>query len=142
MRIETLGSQFRKSTLLNCSDGAREVILDLSDRLRNICFVHGLASNRIQTIVRSRNYRNFYEIAETTLVEESAITSKQYRYRAEGSALPRCGSCGKMGHSSNKCYAREKREARLNPLVTDMPDSSSSITCFRCGEKGHLARYY
>jgi len=141
-RIQTLGSQFRESALLNCGDGAREVILDLSDRLRNICFVHGLASNRIQTIVRSRNYRNFYEIAETTLVEESAITSKQYRYRAEGSALPRCGSCGKMGHSSNKCYAREKREARLNPLVTDMPDSSSSITCFRCGEKGHLARYY
>ena len=36
-RIQTLGSQFRQSALLNCSDVARECILDLSDRLRNIC---------------------------------------------------------------------------------------------------------
>jgi hypothetical protein len=140
-RIQTLGSQFRESALLNCSDGAREGILDLSDRLRNICFVQGLASDRIQTIVRSRNYRNFDEIAETALVEESAITSRQDRYRAEGNALPRCGACGKLGHSSNKCFAREKREARVNPVVTNAPERSSGITCFRCGEKGHLARH-
>jgi len=82
-RIQALGSQFRESALLNCSDGARESILDLSDRLRNICFVQGLASDRIQTIVRSRNCRNLDEIAGTALVEESAITSKQDRYRAE-----------------------------------------------------------
>jgi hypothetical protein len=74
-------------------------------------------------------------------VEENAITSKKDRYRAEGSAVPRCGSCGKVGHSSNKCFAREKREACLNPVATHMPDSSSSITCFRCREKGHLARH-
>jgi hypothetical protein len=30
-RIQTLGSQFRESALLNCSDGAREGMLDLSD---------------------------------------------------------------------------------------------------------------
>ena len=107
-RIQTLGSQFRESALLTSSDGAREGILDLSDRLRNICFVQGLASDHIQTIVRSRNYCNFDEIAETALVEESAITSKQDRYRAEGSALPRCGSCGKVGHSSNKCLLGRK----------------------------------
>jgi hypothetical protein len=93
-RIQMLGSQFRESALLNCSDGAQEGILDLSDRLRNICFVQGLASDCIQTIVRSRNYRNFDEIAETALVEESAITSEHERYRAEGSTLPRCGPVG------------------------------------------------
>ena len=75
-RIQLLESQFREAALLNCSEGAREGILDLSDRLRNICFVQGLGSDRIQTIVRSRNYRNFDEIAETALVEESAITSR------------------------------------------------------------------
>jgi hypothetical protein len=68
-KIQTLGSQFREAALLNCSDGAREGILDLSDRLRNICVVQGLVSDRIQTIVRSRKYRNFDEIAETALVE-------------------------------------------------------------------------
>ena len=70
--------------------------------------MQGLASDRIQTLVRSRNYRNFDEIAETALVEGSANTSKQDRYRAEGSALPRCGSCGKVGHSSNKCLLGRK----------------------------------
>jgi hypothetical protein len=51
-RVQTLGSQFREAALLNCSDGAREGIPDLSDRLRNICFVQGLASDRIQATVR------------------------------------------------------------------------------------------
>ena len=78
-KIQTLGSQFREAALLNCSDGAREGILDLADRLRNICFIQGLASDRIQTIVRSRNYQNFDEIAETALVEESAIASRMDR---------------------------------------------------------------
>ena len=48
-KIQTLGSQFREAALLNCNDGAREGILDLADRLRNICFMQGLASDRIQT---------------------------------------------------------------------------------------------
>ena len=70
-KIKTLGSQFREAALLKSSDGAREGILDLTDTLRNICFIQGLASDRIQTIVRSRNYQNFDEIAETALVEAS-----------------------------------------------------------------------
>jgi len=37
----------------------------LADRLRNICFVLGLCSDRIQTIVCSRNNDNFDEIVET-----------------------------------------------------------------------------
>jgi hypothetical protein len=64
--------------------------LDLSDRLRNICFVQGLGSDRIQTIVRSRN---FDEIAETALVEESAITSRQDRYKIDGGMPLKCGNC-------------------------------------------------
>jgi hypothetical protein len=113
-----LGSQFREYAFLNCRDGAGEGILDLSDSLQNIYFV-GMASDRIQTIVRSRNYRNFDEI------EETAIRSRQDRYRAKGSASPRCGSCGKLGYSSNKCVARENRERRVNPVVTKEPESSS-----------------
>jgi len=104
-KIQTLGSQFREAALLNCNDGAREGILDLADPLRNICFIQGLASDQIQTIVRSRNYQNFDEIAETALVEESAIASRQDRYRLGGTSTQRCGNCGKLGHTSNKCYA-------------------------------------
>ena len=50
-KIQTLGSQFREAVLLNCNDGAREGILDLADRLHNICFIRRLASDQIQTIV-------------------------------------------------------------------------------------------
>jgi|TergutMp193P3_1026864.scaffolds.fasta_scaffold75187_2 hypothetical protein len=139
-KIQTLGSQFREAALLNCSESAREGILDLSDRLRNICFVQGLASDRIQTIVRSRNYQSFDEIAETALVEESAIASKQDRYRAEGSATQKCSNCGKSGHLSSRCYFRDKREARINPITVGDSRGISQLTCFRCGEKGHLAR--
>ena len=46
-KIQTLGSQFREAALLNFREGVREGILDMSDRLRNICFIQGLASNRI-----------------------------------------------------------------------------------------------
>ena len=95
-KVLNLGSQFREAELLNCSEGAREGILDLSDRLRNICFIQGLASDRIQTIVRSRNYQNFDEIAETALVEGSAIASKQEICRTEGLSAYRCSNCGKF----------------------------------------------
>jgi hypothetical protein len=61
-------------------------------------------------IVRSRNYRNFDKIAETALVEESAIVSKQDRYKSEGGTLPRCSSCGQVGHASSKHYAGEEKE--------------------------------
>jgi hypothetical protein len=139
LKIQTLGSQVREATLLNCSEGAREDILDLSDRLRNICFVQGLASDRIQTIVRSRSYQNFDEIAETALVEESVIASKQDRYRTEGVSAHGCTNCAKPGHTSSKCYSRSKGEARVNPIVANGSATASQVTCFRCGEKGHMA---
>jgi hypothetical protein len=110
-KIQTLGSQFHEAALLNCDDGAREGILDLADWLCNICFIQGLASDRIQTIVRSLNCQNFYEIVETALVEESAIGSRQDRYRLEGTSPQRCGNCGKLGRANNKCYARSRGEA-------------------------------
>ena len=139
-KIQILGSQFCETALLNYKEGSREGMLDLSDRLRNICFIQGLASDRIQTTVRSCNYQNFDEIAETVLVEESAIASKQETYRAEGASVYRCSNCGKPGHSSNKCYSRSKGEARVNRIVANGSGAVSQVTCFRCGEKGHIAR--
>jgi hypothetical protein len=38
-KVQTVGSQFREAALLNCREEAREGILDLSDRLCNICFI-------------------------------------------------------------------------------------------------------
>jgi len=139
-KIQNLGSQFHEAALLNCNDGAREWILSLADRLRNICFIQGLVSDRIQTIVRSRNYQNFDEIAETAFVQESAIASRRDWYRSEGTFTQKYGNCRRLGYASNKCYARGKGEARVNPILSGGSGAASQITCFRCGKKGHLAR--
>jgi hypothetical protein len=54
-RIQTLGSLIREKTLLNSSESARQGILELSDRLRNLRLILGLSSDGILTIVRGRN---------------------------------------------------------------------------------------
>jgi hypothetical protein len=114
--------------------------LDLSDCLRNMCLIQGLISDWIQMIVQSRNYQNIDEMAKTALVEESAIASKQERYRTEGVSVHRCSNCRKTGHSSNKCYSQSRVEDRVNPIVASGSGVVSQVTCFRCGEKGHIAR--
>ena len=52
----------------------------------------------------------------------------------------KCGNCGKVGHASNRCYVRTKVDARVNPVALGSPKIDSHITCYRCGEKGHVAR--
>jgi hypothetical protein len=42
--------------------------------------VQGFVLDQIQTTVRGKNYSHFDKIAETALVEKSAIISKQDRY--------------------------------------------------------------
>jgi len=106
----------------------REGILDLADRLCNICFIQRLASDRIQKIVRNRKHQNFDEIAETTPVEESAISSRQDRYRLEGTSTQRFGNCGKLSHASNKCYALSTGEPRVNCVVSSGSGAASQIT--------------
>jgi hypothetical protein len=49
-------------------------------------------------------------------------------------------NCGNPDHSSNKCYSRSKREARVNLIVARGSGAVSQVTCFRCDEKGHIAR--
>jgi type I site-specific restriction endonuclease len=92
-RVQKLGSKFREAALQDCEQDEAAGILTLADKLRNICFVQGLYSDRIQTIVRSRNHSSFDEIAETALEEESALFSKNERYKNNktGPDLPKCG---------------------------------------------------
>jgi superfamily I DNA and/or RNA helicase len=75
-RVQKLSSKFREAALQDCEQDERAGILTLSDKLRNIYFGQGLYSDRIQTIVRSRNHSSFDDAAETALEEESTIFSK------------------------------------------------------------------
>ena len=96
--------KFREAALQDCEQDERGGILRLADKLRNICFVQGLYSDRIQTIVRSRNHSNFEKIAETALEGESAIFSKNERYKNSNAESPKCRNCNKLGHVASRSY--------------------------------------
>ena len=87
-KIQRLSSKFREAALHDCEEDERVGIVALADKLRNICFVQGIASDRIQTTVRSQNGNTFDEIAETALEGESAIFSKNECYRQGSTAGP------------------------------------------------------
>ena len=113
--IQRLSSKFREAALQDCEDDEREGIVPLADKLRNICFVQGIFSDRIQTIVRSRNSNTLYEIAETALEEESVIFSKNERHKQgahPGKSVYH--NCGKTGHVAARCYLKDIKEARVN----------------------------
>jgi hypothetical protein len=118
-RVQKLGSKFREAALQDCEQEERAGILTLADKLRNICFIQGLYSDRIQTIVRSRNHANFDEIAETALEEESAIVSKNERYKASNAIIegPKCSNCNKLGHVASRCYLKDRKDMRVNQLA-------------------------
>jgi len=50
-KIQRLSSKFREAALQGCEDDERVRIVALGDKLRNICFVQGISSDRIKTIV-------------------------------------------------------------------------------------------
>ena len=91
-RVQRLGSRFREAALQDCEQEERAGILTFADKLRNICFVQGLYSHTIRTIVGSRNHSSFDDIAETALEEESAMFSKNERHKNSNASLesPRC----------------------------------------------------
>jgi hypothetical protein len=161
-RIQRLGSKFREAALQDCQPEERAGILKLTDKLRNICFVsplppcasmacsgtplplQGLYSDRIQTIVRSRNHDSFDEIAETALEEESAIVLKNEKHRgpSKSSDVLKCSNCNKSGHVACRCYFKSKRDISVHQfsLRDGIQGSSRDVICFNCRKKGHIAK--
>jgi hypothetical protein len=106
--------------------------------------VQGLYSDRIQTIVRSRNHNNFDEIAETALKEESAIISKTERYKGSNMSSDnlKCSNCGRNNLVTSRCFLKGKKDIRVNQLSArhESRGPSRDIICYNCLEKGHIAR--
>jgi hypothetical protein len=145
-QAQKLGSKFREAALQDCEPEEKSGILSLADKLRNIFFVQGLYSDRIQTIVRSRNYANFDDIAETALEEESEIFSKNERNGHANSTVdgPRCSNCHKLGHPTSRCYLRDKKNMLVSQLAANSHSQGKNydLICYNCQGKGHMAKQF
>jgi len=120
--------------LQDCEQDERAGVLTLADKVRNICLVQWLYSDRIQTIVRSRNHSSFDDIAETALEEESAIFSKNERYNNSNAESPRCSNCNKFGHIASRCYWKDRKDTKVNQLsvLNESREKNNDITCYNC----------
>jgi hypothetical protein len=143
--VQKIGAKFREAALQNCEQDEGAGILTLADMLRNICFIQGLYSVRIQTIVRSRNHSSFDDIAETALEEESAIFSKNERHKNNNANVdgPRCSNCNKLGHGASRCYLRDNRDTRVIQLLArdGNREKNSELICYNCQGRGHMTRH-
>ena len=144
-RVQKLGSKFKVVALQDCEQDERAGILTLADKLRNICFVQELYSDRIQTIVRSRYHSSFDDIAETALEEESAIFSKNERYKSSNanSESPKCSNYNKLGHVVSRCYLKDRKDTGVNQLSVrnENREKTRDITCYNCQGRGHMAKH-
>jgi len=94
--------------------------------------------------VWSRIHTNFDDIAETALEEESAIFSKNERYKNCNPESPKCNNCNKLGHVASRCYLKDGKYTRFNQLAVknENPEKNGDFTCYICQGKGHIARHY
>jgi hypothetical protein len=104
-----------------------------------------LYSDRIQTIVRSRNHSSFDDIAETALEEESAIFSKNESYKSSNAVVhdPRFSNCNKLGHVASRHYLRNRKDTKFNQITVRNYDGEKGggMICYNCEGKGHMARH-
>lgn len=116
-----------------------------ADKLRNICFVQRLYSDRTQTTVRSMTHSRFDEVAETAVEGVSAIFSKNETYNSSNvnSEGPKCSNCNKLGHVASRCYLKDKKDMRVNQLSVRNEDQEkmSNITCCNCQARVHAAKH-
>jgi hypothetical protein len=68
--------------------------------------------------LRSRNHSSFDDIAEIALEEESAIFSKNERYKSSSanSEGPKCSNCNKLGHVASRYYMKDRKDTRVSQL--------------------------
>ena len=83
--IQRLSSKFKEAALQDCENDERIGIVALADKLRNICFVQGISSDRIQTIVCSTNSINGSTFDEI----EERLSRRRVRYSPRMSVIDR-----------------------------------------------------
>ena len=129
-------TELRGAARKGCTPEAIRGAVGLIGHLGKACFLQGLSSERIQTIVRSRGKSiTLSQAVELSLEEECAIFSNREKSMAEGHI--RCTNCNRIGHTAGKC------KVRFSPAVARAERSVMNvISCYNCGRLGHVAREY
>ena len=115
--------------MLACNELEQPGVDFIINYTQRLCFVNGLSDDKIQMIVKSRNFANFNEMAELALSEESAIESRMGKFRFANDE--QCRICKKVGHDENKCFFRKQ-------VLKIGDEKKSEVTCYKCKKKGHI----
>ena len=107
---------------------------------------------KLRTIIRSRNYATLNAAIAAAIEEEQAMglnTSRNYRKFGnqpkgrEGSNVPRCDRCNKLGHLARNCYTRLSMPRENYPTQqTTVKKEVQRVTmiCHYCKKPGHQIR--
>jgi hypothetical protein len=134
-RIDEMQTELWEAARRVCKPDKIQGAVGLIGHLGKACFVQGLQSERIQTIVRSRGESVLLSQAvEISLEEEGAILSLKEKPGAGGNTI-RCTICNSLGHTASKCASKDRFPPANARAVM------SVVSCYKCGRAGHLARY-
>jgi hypothetical protein len=143
-RIDALQAEFKEWAYGECARDEAKGALALIDRLARGCFVQGLASDRIRTIVRARGEATLLSTCiDIALEEESAILSARDTGSSGHSSVPYRNvvenrtPVGRSDRESNRGYpgSRDRNSDKGY-------NSGRGVgRCYECGGSGHMARY-
>jgi hypothetical protein len=120
-------TELREAARRVCKPEEMQGAVGLMGHLGKACFVQGLQSERIQSIVCSRGESVLLSQAvEISLEEEGAILSIREKSRAGGNTA-RCTLCNRLGHMVSRYVSKD----RLPPANARAVMSVRS--CFKCG---------
>jgi hypothetical protein len=132
--IDEMQTELRDASRRVCKPEEIQRAKGLISHLWKACFVQGLQSEWIQTIVRSRGESVLLSQAmEISLEEEGAILSIREKCGAGGNTA-RYTLCNRLGHMASRCVSKD----RLPPA--NVQAVMSFMSCFKCGQARHLAR--
>lgn len=130
-RIDEMQTELREAAKRVCKPEELLGAVGLINHLGKACFVQGLNSERIQTIVRSRGESILLSQAvEISLEEEGAILSNREKSAAGGNTS-RCTICNRLGHLASRC--------NKNGFPLPNARAVNIVRCFKCKRVGHLA---
>jgi hypothetical protein len=135
-RLDQLVSDFRDAAIEGATSSEMCGISKLVSQLGKACFIQGLANERIQTIVRSRNPSHITEAAEIGTEEECALLSAKEKslnavHLNDSNKTVRCNNCKRVGHKESQCFLTDRsREVKVT--------TPSGKVCNYCNKPGLL----